>query len=231
MTRTVEVVTVWAPRPEHSQWRDDYLELLELQAQTAHRFGHRHTVMTDADDETGLPTYSDKVHVKLPQELMLALIAGVVARLERRCSSHLVFVDVDVLIGRCLLDAFQLPFDIGLTRRVNEKAPINNGVMYVNKTGVAAALLFFQRALNICKTHWGGDQEAISTVAAPVPLEDGVVEDRWFGKVAFLSMLNYNCVPKSKGNPHRDPFAIHFKGNTKEWAHEYAYSFLLNASK
>lgn len=226
--RTVEVVTVWAPRSDHDQWRHDYLDLIQIQAQTASRFGHKHAVMTDTETPRDLPTYSIINKVELPNELMHALIAGVIARLQMPCKSHLVFVDVDVLIGRSLLEAFNEPYDLGLTWRMNEKAPVNNGVMYVNREGVHGALQFFQKALSICETHWGGDQEAISEVAAPVPDRDGVIEQRWFGRLAFLSMLHFNCVPKTKGLPHyHRPFAIHFKGDTKGWAREYADKFLL----
>lgn len=230
MIATVEVVTVWAPRAGHEQWREDYLDLMQLQAQTAARFGHKHTVMTDAEDITDLPSYSIVHRVKLPPSLMHALLTGVITRLQMEAPApkrHLVFVDVDVLIGRSLLPAFDTRFDIGLTRRVNDKSPINNGVMYVNRTGMFTAIQFFQRAYNICEEHWGGDQEAISAVAAPVPEEDGVA-DRWFGRIAFLSMRDYNCVPKSAGSEHMHrPYAIHFKGDTKAWAREYAERYLI----
>ncbi len=229
---SVEVVTVWAPRPNHAKWRDDYLTLLKLQAETALFFGHRHTIVTDKRGWPGLPSISKTLRAELPEELMPAMIAGVVARLSLPCDSHLLFVDVDVLVGRELDSAFdQTYFDLGLTRRPDDKAPINNGSMYVNQKGIPAALGFFERALARCQNHWGGDQEAISDEAAPVPARDGVLESRDWGKVAFLSMRDYSCVPKVKGQKHHSlPYTIHFKGETKNWAQEYADRFLFRGN-
>lgn len=226
---SVEVVTVWAPRPGHEKWRDTYLELLRLQSLTAYRFGHTHTIVTDQRGAAGLPMLSRAMRARLPDDLMQAMIAGVIARLSYPSESHLLFVDADVLVGRELDSAFEQGlFDLGLTRRLHDRAPINNGSMYVDQRGRAAALGFFERALARCGTHWGADQEAISEEAAPVPIVDGVIEQREWGRLAFLSMRDYSCVPKVRGQLHvAQPYAIHFKGEAKDWAEEYALRFLL----
>lgn len=230
---TTEVVTIWAPRPGHEKWREDYIALLNLQALTAKNFGHPHTIVTDTKDDEDLPEYSKKLRVELPQNLMRAMIAGVIARLSYpSMRTNFLFVDADVLIGRSLDVVFYAhAFDIGLTRREDPVAPINNGAMYVHHAGLAHAMLFFEKALSVCGEHWGADQEAISQVAAPVPERDGVTKRRGeFGRIAFLSMRDYACVPKVKGAFHQSkPYALHFKGETKNWAHEYARCWILGA--
>lgn len=221
---TVEVVTVWAPRPTHPKWRDDYIGLLALQKQTVEHFGHMHTVVTDVD-LTGFNTLC----VPLDEEVMPAMIDGVIARLRQQQGRHLVFVDVDVLIHRDLHEAFlTCQFELGLTRRVHDKAPINNGVMYVRLGAQFLAATFFEHARARCGTHWGADQEAISAQAAPVPTEDNVVEMRGPLRVGFLSMKTHAAVPKERGLQHHNrPFTVHFKGETKAWAKEYAERFIL----
>lgn len=222
---SVQVVTVWKkPNPgvgctdEHI-----YFQLLNYQRRTVQQYGHQHLVVTD--DEK-VPAEHTKFHCALPDQVMPAMIAGVLERLAQPVDSHLLFVDVDVLIGRNLEEAFDGSFDLGLTRRISHKAPINNGAMYVHQDGIEHAQRFFRCAYALCGNHWGADQEAISQAAAPVP-EVEVVEDRDGMRLAFLSMKMYNCVPKNKGLRHTDnPYVIHFKGGTKAWAKEYAMNFI-----
>lgn len=222
---SVEVVTVWKkPNPgvgcsdEHT-----YMQLLSYQQRSVRQFGHEHLVVTDDAD---VPKSYNKLECSLPTEVMPAMIAGVLERLAHPVNSHLLFVDVDVLIGRNLEEVFDGSFDLGLTRRVNNKAPINNGAMYVHQDGWAHAEGFFRRAYALCGNHWGADQEAISQAAAPVPDVEGI-EIRDGMRLAFLSMKLHNCIPKSKGLPHTNkPYVIHFKGGTKVWAQTYAANFI-----
>lgn len=220
----IEVCTVFAKRTDHPDFDRDYMRLLKFQIRTAQHFGHRHTVVTD-DAGLQVPLPSQTLVVSLPHALMHAMIAGVIERLRNPVDCPIVFVDVDVLIGNDLHDAFG-GFDVGFTRRANDIAPINNGAMYVYDA--AKALPIFERALSICGTHWGGDQEAISAALAPVPNAECVL-DRDGARVAFLSMRRHNCAPKERGARHyQDPFVIHFKGKeAKEWMPEYANRWIL----
>jgi hypothetical protein len=225
----IEVVTVFAPRGEASNW-EHYLPLLMLQKRTAEKFGHEHVVVCDRALKGFVvqPT-------QLPQSLMKAQIAGQVAYLERWDDSHpFVFVDADCLIARDLAPAFDGTFDIGLTIRNDVNCPVNNGAMYFNPGARAFALEFFRLALEQCEDHWGGDQEAISRVAAPAVLEPHIVARvaptmrRHAGRIAFLSMRSHNVIPKEEGRRHKsDPFVVHFKGATKAWAKTYADRFIL----
>lgn len=220
----IEVCTVYAPRTDHPEFRRDYLRLLKYQVRTAQHFEHSHTVVTD-DPTLKVPEPSRVMQAKLPADLMRAMIAGVIERLKRPVTSPIVFVDVDVLIGLDLHGAFG-GFDVGFTRRANDVSPINNGAMYVSDA--AKALPIFERALSICGTHWGGDQEAISAALAPVPDHECIVE-RDGARIAFLSMARHNCAPKMKGARHyQRPFVIHFKGKqAKEWMADYANAWIL----
>lgn len=218
----VEVCTIWAPRPDHPKWRADYVDLLAMQRDTAARYGHRHLVVSDAD----LPGF-EVLTTKLPASLMQAMICGVIARLIRPVETHIVFVDCDVLIARDLSEAFDGTFDLGLTRRENLLAPVNNGAMYLAKGAEEAALPFFCNAARLCGDHWGGDQEAISQAAAPVP-DHECVETRDGLRIGFLSMRTHNVIPKTEGKRHdSNPFVVHFKGSTKPWARTYAEKFIL----
>ena len=224
---TVQVCTVWCPRPKHEKWRDDYLHIMALQKQTAERFGHDHLVVTDGPAIDGFNCLTVR---DMPDSLMRAMIAGAIERLAQPVDSHILLVDVDVLIAKPLDEAFTGEWDLGLTYRENEVAPINNGVMYLHRGGENAARRFFSRALARCKDHWGGDQEAISQEAQPVPQRDCVKVREGGLRLGFLNTKKHAAVPKAHLSKHdKETFAVHFKGDTKKWLEDYANNFLLKA--
>ncbi|HSW83544.1 MAG TPA: hypothetical protein VLH12_08720 [Usitatibacter sp.] len=233
----IDVVTVFAPRPEHPQWRD-YMPLLRLQRDSAQHFGHRHVMVTDEPEDM---REFESFAVTLPQSLMLAQLAGQVAYLDQWSGDHpAVFVDADCLITRALDEAFDGTFDLGLTHRDDPTSRINNGAMYVAPGNRYGVLAFFRAALAICGEHWGGDQEAISAMAAPVPKisldketrkrAPTIVESRNALRLGFLNGLDYNVSPKEEGVRHaRNPFVVHFKGETKAWMKTYYERFIRGA--
>ena len=224
----IEVVTVYTARKSHEKYMD-FGPLLECQKKTAEKWGHKHVVVSDQKLK-GMNVFN----TELPASLMQAILAGQIAYLEAWDEkSAIVLVDVDCLVARSLEHAFILPFDLGLTNREDPRCPINNGAMYIKPGNKAAVLAFFRAALAICKSHWGGDQEAISYVAAPVPIGQQIVA-RHFGeltlRLAFFSMLSHNCIPRYFGVRHKkNPYIVHFKGEErKSWMKFYAYKFILN---
>jgi hypothetical protein len=138
------------------------------------------------------------------------------------------------LINRDLREAFPenySEFDLLLTQRENDLAPINNGAMYVSCDGINRAWYFFLYALGLCGDHWGADQEAISRAAMPLPETIGRTARRQGCKIKYAAMKPYNVVPKEEGCEHvrhgsMRPFVIHFKGNTKDWMATYVEKFV-----
>lgn len=228
---SVQVVTVFAkrdPRPECPSW-EEYLPLLRLQRDSARWFGHGHLIVTDGD----IGEEFNQLRVNLPNDLMPAMIAGVIAKLKASIygagsGGNLVFVDGDCLIARELNSIFESPprYDLGLCHRIDDVSPINNGAMYVPKEGVYYAAQFMEKALEVCGTHWAADQQAISQVAAPVPRDDGTAM-RHGCNVAFLDMKRYGAVPKRRLSKHGEgSYVIHFKGETKAWMSDYAKEYV-----
>lgn len=217
----IEVVTLLAPR-DPEKWKT-YLPLIELQRRTCEKFGHKHVVITDTD----LPGFNT-FKAEMPENLMRAILTGQLEYMKAWPGGYpVVLVDVDCLIARNLKAAFTGRFDVALTNRYgNPVAPINNGAMYF-AGAKAVAVRFLTRALELCKDHWGGDQEAIAQAVAPVPEGPGRCF-RFGGRFQFLSMLTHNCVPKQEGVAHMSgPFVVHFKGDRKHWMKTYAESFIL----
>jgi hypothetical protein len=201
--------------------------LIGLQANSVRRVGHRYAVISDRQ----LPGVETFVVDDLPSSLMKAILAGQLTYLKQQWSGdhHLVLADVDCLICRDLSPVFDGIFDLGLTRRADRVSPINNGAMYIAAGSKDKAVDFFTRCLDFCKDHWGGDQEAISRVAHPVPDVDGSVEVRHGGiRVKFLDCKMHNVAAKAQGVRHKKhPFVVHFKGEqAKAWMDTYSTLYL-----
>lgn len=218
----LEVVTVWAPRPEHPKWRD-YSDLLAMQAQTVKRAGHEHVVVTDVD----LPGYRT-LRTELPQPLLKALIGGQLAYLRTWSWDHrAVIVDIDCMIVGDLNRAFT-GFDVGLTIREHPTQPIQNGVMYfeANMRAKIAGVKMLERTLELCGDGWGSDQEALATAVQP-PLRHDVVP-RFGAAFAFLSLERHNHPNKDASHRRLDKRVLieHFKGDTKMQAANYVKELL-----
>lgn len=219
----VEVVTVWAPRPEHPKYLD-YLTLLRIQRDSARRVGHRHLVVTDCDALEGYET----LRADLSGSLMKAILEGQLAWANQwDGEGHAVLLDIDCLVLVDLGLAFDRSFDIGLTSRKDRAAPVQNGAMYFAPGSQNAARRLFSQALERCGDHWGGDQEAISQVVAPVP-QPTTMARRLGVRVAFLSTDTHNYSPKVP--PEKIParrFVMHMKGEMrKPWVEPFARRFL-----
>lgn len=210
----IDVVTVWAPRKSDEHWRDTYLDLLAMQAKTVHRARHRHIVVTD----TELRGYLT-LRAQMQESLMFAILEGQLAYVKQWSGDHpFVMLDIDCLVARKLDPIFNGSFEIMLTNRSSAVSPIQNGAMYFDAGCKQAAIDFFERSLELCLPHWGGDQEAISKAVAPVP-QGHVGTERRFGvrvKFAPTDLFNHSSkeVPRLKNR-----FVFHFKGNTKNFAH------------
>lgn len=213
----IDVVTVWAPRPEHPKFQE-YMPLLELQAKTVRRAGHRHVVVTDTD----MPGYNT-IKVDLPKSLLKALVAGQLAYAKRWKGDHrVVMLDVDCMVVRSLDRAFN-GFDVGLTIREHPTQPIQNGAMYFEGTREAknAAVEMLERTLEMCGHKWGEDQEALALAVDP-PKKYGP-EIRFGARFEFLPVNLHNHADKQTHRRRLEPrvFVEHFKGDTKAQAADY----------
>lgn len=219
----LEVVTVFAPRADYPKWRE-FLPLLDLQRRTAEKFKHRHVVVSDTQLD-GM----DTLKVDLPESLMHLLLTAQLEYLKQWSNEHpVVIVDVDCLVARNLEGAFTGRFDMGFTSRDNPAAPINNGAMYFAAGSRKVAVKLFEKALTLCGAHWGGDQEALAQVLAPVMMPMRQIRPRLGARVEFFSMRTHNCVPRVEAQEHRPtPFIVHFKGDRKGWMKTYAERFIL----
>lgn len=212
----IEVVTVFTPRKSHPKWMD-YGPLLKAQQGSVTVHGHKHVVVSDAKYKgfNVLPV------PKLSECLMHAIMEGQLAYLRQWSGNHpVVLLDVDCLVAKPLDPIFKhRDFDLGLTNREAEHvSPINNGAMYVAPGNKDAVVAFFERAYALCGSHWGGDQEAISQAAAPVPFTHGI-EERNGLRIYFMSMLTFAAVPEDANRRFKhSPYVIHFKGEErKKW--------------
>lgn len=62
-------------------------------------------------------------------------------------SSHIIFIDTDMLVQQNLDALFELDFDIALTYRADFSCdPINAGLFFINRLGIAKALSFFEES-------------------------------------------------------------------------------------
>lgn len=218
----IEVVTVWAPRPEHPKWQE-YMPLLELQAKTVRRAGHHHRVVTDTD----MPGYNT-LRVDLPKPLLKALVAGQLAYMKKWKADHrVVMLDIDCMVTGSLERAFT-GFDVGLTLREHDTQPIQNGAMYFEGTREAkvAAVAMFERTLEMCGSEWGEDQEAMARAVAP-PKRWGTAM-RFGARFDFLHVERHNHADKHSARRRltNRVFVEHFKGDTKHQAADYVERLL-----
>src|ERR1041385_720805 len=187
----LDVVTVWAPRPSHPKYTD-YLSLLRLQRESARRVGHRHLVVSDCQILNGY----EVLYAPMRESLMHAILEGQVAWARQWDGrNRAVLLDVDCLVLQSLEGAFDCGFGIGLTSRKDAKAPIQNGAMYFERGSQKSARALFEGALARCGEHWGGDQEAISQMVAPVP-QPITMGERLGARIAFLDTDTHNFTPK-----------------------------------
>lgn len=138
----------------------------------------------------------------------------------------LVFMDIDTLVNRDLGEVFALPFDVGLTCRIQpgvllnadgfptntQVSPINGGVIFVRPT--PGAVSFFKEQMarydalhakggipNVMVRDirkWGGDQLALMNMVGRVLVEKQPKSIEYAGaKIRFLDCDTYNFSPEN----------------------------------
>ena len=207
----MNVVSFFAPRPEHPKWRDDYLPMLALLEASCRRYGHRHIVLSDVKVD-GYDTFV----CELPRQLMPATIAAQ-AQYLRVHDSPVLFTGVDCVLAGDPLAVLARGFDIAMTVDKFPECPLNTGAMFVRDCGLALA--YWEKALAVCGNEWGDDQKCLARVfnapdtPATVVVGEGQVID-------FLPMLPYHFAPRNVDDV-RPATVVHFRGRRKAFMREY----------
>lgn len=157
---------------------------------------------------------------------------------ESKGSTHIVFIDTDILFQGSIESLFQKKFDIGLTYR-QHSMPINGGVIFVNAEGSHAAAIFMERILGLLRDRYFefdalfGVQFALTEAMfgpeyalkedenVPLTLTDEVMilMHDWGMRILMLPSLIYNFTapwPEVMDKFYPGKLILHFKGNRKE---------------
>jgi hypothetical protein len=146
-------------------------------------------------------------------------------------SSHIVFVDFDILVNGSLAEVFAQPFDVALTYRTHPDMPINGGVILIRCGRREKALSFFGRLLEIYEKNfradsWWAEQRALSLLIG----EEGRREnpppyiDTEGIRIWMLPVREFNYTPKRTRNLLRiqsSAVLLHFKGSRKPLMRDY----------
>lgn len=140
-------------------------------------------------------------------------------------SSNILFIDYDMLINEKLDEIFKIPFDVGLTYRLNNVLLFNGGVLFISEGHRKAACRFLQNIkwnLEIHHKHysiWGGFQISLLTYIGWQNFfyrKSSIIEVKGF-KIAFFPTKKYNYTPASDDLiQYPDKFILHFKGDKKK---------------
>lgn len=153
-------------------------------------------------------------------------------------SSHLVFLDTDILIQENLNELFRLDFDVGITYRDLEEMPFNSGVLFIHRKGIAKALHFFQwwrecffHYVNPMEFVWWGAQVALNKMLGDKIGKNSVnkiIEINGI-KIAVLpaSIYNYTSkLDKPMNRFYHNKKILHFKGRRKVYMIPYWEKFI-----
>lgn len=211
----INVVSFYAPRPEHPRFCD-YLPMLRLLEASCRRYGHRHIVLSD----TALDGF-EVFRCDLPRELMPATIEAQLQYLKAHNTPTLL-TGADCVLGMDPEAVFERTFDIAMTTDHFPGFCLNTGAMFIRDCPLAAA--FWQQARSICGSSWGDDQLCLEQVfhAKPDPcayvMPDGQV-------IECLPMKGYHYAPPRLGK-HEDAVVIHFRGRRKAFMADYCAQHL-----
>lgn len=207
----INVVSFYAPRPEHPFFQD-YQPFLKLLDESCRRYGHRHIVLTDDPDQcAGCDTYE----TPLPRALMKAYLAAMAAYLTDKQ-----FADTPTLLtgADCVLANDPAVMDMGydLTITTDDRfqdCRMNCGAIFVRRPADVAHV--FRDALERCGDEWGDDQRA---VYAAIMASDLSVKE--------LPCDPYNLAPENPGDDCSRGVVLHFRGPRKNWMVDYCHTHL-----
>lgn len=223
----MNVVSFYAPRPDHPFFRD-YTPFLDLLRLSCERFGHRHIVLTDD------PSVGDDAYVtELPHSLMRATVAAQLAYLE-----DLQFANTPTLLtgADCVLardpnqlwrdlfpkNALVLPpmsvWDADITITIDDRfvdCRMNCGAIFIRQPAKLAPV--WRKAMEQCGDDWGDDQTSV--YSAILAFRDDLV-------VQEVPCDPFNLAPEHPGDDCRRGTVLHFRGPRKDWMVPYCHHWL-----
>ena len=227
----MNVVSFYAPRPEHKLFQD-YTPFLRVLDASCKKFGHNHIVISDKV----LPGFNTFV-AELPDDLMGAVLVGQLAYLESEfAKTDTIFIDGDCVLAKDPASVFDKDFDIAVithadlqsnlvleTSKGFESVPftdshLDNSTIFIR--GGADAAKFWRSALLHVGVEWGDDQHALA-IALNVATNHRKLFHRLGVPVRFLPRDTYTFSPDHPGQEPDGSFVLHFRGGRKQWMVDY----------
>jgi len=222
----MNIVSFWAPRPDHDFYRDQ-APLLELQRRNCAKYRCRQIVISDVPPPIVTAPFEIFCVPDLPYDLMPAILRGQLAYLESAA-----FDDDTILVGvDCLLGADPHPVfaalardrvDLAVTTHPFADCILNTGAIFCPRAARDKIIPFWRQACATVGPDWGDDQRALAA-ALGATLEHGV-HARGDARVAFLPVPAHNMAPDGEFDPVAST-VVHFRGRRKDWMARWAARF------
>lgn len=205
--------------------------------------GCKKVVLTDLNTPISLPPEIEIHRFNVnPSELKYAIVKSRIEYLKKSGgSSHIIFLDSDILIQANLASTFQQEFDVAVSYREDKNLPpINCGVMMVHQKGCEAGQRFFEKVYQTIQNQtysfkhlWHSEQLAISAMIGKQNMLERksdllIVEGI---RILLLPCHSYNYSPPTSQPinayiPNKK--LVHFKGLRKIFMQAYWENFLKN---
>jgi uncharacterized Rossmann fold enzyme len=227
----MNVVSIYAPRPEHPLYQD-YTPFLDILRESCKRYGHRHIVITDdlqvGQYPEGTLDYSggDAFFVEaLPRPLMKAIIFGQLAYLNSSLAKEdTLFLGADCVLARDPAEVFKREFDIAFTVGPFADCVLNTGAIFI-RSGFDAAYIWVRAFANMGE-EWGDDQKALAAVVKPTSTPSVVCSYGNGPVIRFLPVDPYNLAPEYPDDDCSRGYVLHFRGERKQWMKDYSAKWL-----
>lgn len=224
-------------------------KFLTVMFQSASLFhpGCRKVVITDHQTPLNLPKEIEIIRYTInPNLLIIAICAAQIEFLKHiGDSSHLIFLDSDMIIQDNLESLFQKDFDLGLAYRPHTGLPINCGIFFIHRKGVIASAYFFARLLKaVLQKHrdspskhraiWYGEQISIGHLIGGkefLNTRTSDLLDVYGTKVLLVPADIYDFSTKDISRFHSDKKILHFKGNKKQFMFPYWEKYFISPKK
>lgn len=210
----MNVVSFYAPRPEHPLFQD-YNPFLKLLDASCEKYGHKHIVLTD--DASAIKDCA-AYETPLPRSLMKATITAQLAYL-----SDPLFINAPTLLtgADCVLAndpmAAMGNFDLGITLGDFTDCRMNCGAIFIPCPSDVAHI--WAHALDRCGDAWGDDQTSLYDEILKARRSSGLL-------VKEYPVDPYNLAPEHPGDDCTRGVVLHFRGPRKAWMATYCHKWL-----